>query len=145
MSISHVENREFSQPVLVDLCSIDGTISRILVDLAFDASDPYAVGVVFRTTGGPVRWTFARELLSDGLCEPAGDGDVHVWPCLDDCGLPVVVVELCSRSGDALVQLRAHDVVSFVDRTHVAVPVGEEHTHLDMDALIASIRSADCL
>ena len=57
-----------------------------------------------------MRWTFGRELLSDGLYEPSGDGDVHVWPCLDSDGRAVVIIELCSPDGEALVQARTSDL-----------------------------------
>ena len=45
----------------------------------------------FHLAGGPVRWTFGRDLLSGGLCEPTGDGDVHVWPCVNDQGYAVAL------------------------------------------------------
>lgn len=133
----------FEQPVIVDLCTIDGSTAQVLADLAFDSQDPFAVTIVFRAAPDPVRWTFSRELISSGLEEPTGDGDVHVWPCLDDTGLAVMMLELCSPDGDALVQFPIHDVVSFVDRMYAAVPTGEETDYLDLDSLIAGIFRAE--
>jgi hypothetical protein len=89
-----------------------------------------------------VAWTFGRDLLIGGLVEPTGDGDVHVWTCLDERGLAALVVELCSPAGDALVQFRPDDVASFSERMLSAVPEGEEPAHLDIDAMIAEIMSA---
>ena len=133
----------FAQPLLVDLCTIDGSMTQVLAELAYDSHDPFAIGLVFRANPRPVRWTFSRDLLSDGLEQPTGDGDVHVWSCLDDSGLAVVMVELCSPSGDALVQFRLDDAVSFVDRVYAAVPLGDESDHLDVDAAIAGILAAE--
>ena len=63
---------------------------------------------------GEVRWTFGRDLLIGGLYEPTGDGDVHVWPCLDTDAHSVVMIELCSPDGEALVQARTSDITAFV-------------------------------
>jgi hypothetical protein len=76
------------------------------------------------------------------MLEPTGDGDVHVWSCLDDRGLATLVVELCSPAGDALVQFRPDDVESFVERMHTVVPQGDETAHLDIDGMIAEIMAA---
>ena len=73
-----------------------------------------------------MRWTFARDLLLDGLYEPTGDGDVHVWPCLDSDGHAVVIIELCSPDGEALVQMRTGELSAFNERVTKAVPAGEE-------------------
>ncbi len=133
----------FSQSLVVELIHDDGPGMPLGAELSYDASDPYAVTAVFGTDAAAVRWTFARDLLSDGLVEPTGDGDVHVWPCLDDEGLAVVVVELCSESGEALLQLRTGDVADFVDRMHASVPPGQESAHTDLDALISAIRATE--
>jgi hypothetical protein len=127
-----------AQPLLADLCTVDGVSAQVLTDLAYDPRDPFAVTLVFRTQPRPVRWTFARQLLTDGLVEPTGDGDVHVWSCLDDAGLAVAMVELSAPGGDVLVQFRAHDVVSFLDRTEALVPTGQESALLDIDAAITA-------
>src|SRR5690349_12653864 len=50
---------------------------RIVVDLEYDPSDPYAVRFTFHLPGdAPVTWVFARELLLDGISRPTGEGDV---------------------------------------------------------------------
>ena len=46
----------------------------------FDVVDPYAVSLAFHTgredDGDIVEWTFARQLLTDGVTSPVGEGDV---------------------------------------------------------------------
>ena len=71
--------------------------------LRYDRDDPYAIHLSFLTPSGrdPIEWIFARSLASDGLTEPAGDGDVRIWPALDDLTGPVYV-ELRSPSGRRL-------------------------------------------
>jgi hypothetical protein len=130
-------------PVQLELIDASGAATPIEAELRYDATDPYAVTTVFRTGHSEVRWTFGRDLLTQGLYEPAGDGDVHVWPCLDNQGHAVVIIELCSPDGEALVQARTGDLRSFVDRMSKAVPPGGESELLDVDAAIAAILSAE--
>ncbi|MCW2822354.1 MAG: sporulation protein SsgA, partial [Marmoricola sp.] len=54
--------------------------------LVFDPADPFAVAMHLEARSGTVVWTFARELLAEGLYTPSGDGDVQVWPCLSQNG-----------------------------------------------------------
>ena len=131
-----------TQPMVVDLIDASGTATPIEADLRYDPADPLAVTAVFKTAGQDVRWTFGRELLTDGLYEPTGDGDVHVWPCLDDDGHAVVIIELCSPDGEALVQAKTGDMRTFIDRVNALVPAGTEADLLDVDAAIAAILAA---
>ncbi len=128
-----------TQRLTLELIDATGAATPMEAELRYDAGDPYAVTAVFLTVAGQVRWTFGRDLLLDGLHEPAGDGDVHVWPCLDGDGRAVVVVELCSPDGEALVQARTADLLGFADRTVRAVPPGTESAMVDIDAAIAAI------
>jgi hypothetical protein len=128
-----------TQPVTLDLIDASGASTPIEAELHYDPRDPYAVTTVFMTGHSQVRWTFGRELLSAGMYEPSGDGDVHVWPCLDADGHAVVIIELCSPDGEALVQARSGDLSSFVDRMHKAVSPGSESDHIDVDAAILAI------
>lgn len=132
-----------SQAVTLELIDPTGAITPLEAELHYDPRDPYAVTTVFMTGANTVRWTFGRELLSEGLYEPTGDGDVHVWPCLDSEGHAVVIIELCSPDGEALVQARTGDLNSFVERMSKAVEPGNESAHLDVDATIAAIFAAE--
>lgn len=132
-----------TQRLNVELIDTTGASTPIGVDLVYDPADPFAVTAVFKTGAQDVTWTFGRELLTEGLFEPSGDGDVHVWPCLDDAGHAVVIIELCSPDGEALVQARTGDVQRFVERVTALVPAGEEAALLDVDGAIASILAAE--
>jgi hypothetical protein len=132
-----------TQPVQLELIDSSGTATPIEAELRYDATDPFAVTTVFMTGHSEVRWTFGRELLADGLYEPAGDGAVHVWPCLDSRGHAVVIIELCSPDGEALVQARTGDLRSFVDRMSKVVKPGTESDLVDVDAAITAIFAAE--
>ncbi|HET7388901.1 MAG TPA: SsgA family sporulation/cell division regulator [Nocardioidaceae bacterium] len=131
------------QTVGLELIDATGEATPITAELVYDPRDPYAVTTVFLTAAGQVRWTFGRDLLREGIHEPAGDGDVHVWPCLDDQGHAVVIIELCSPDGEALVQARTGDLSNFVERMSGVVSPGSESEHLDVDATIAAIFAAE--
>lgn len=115
------------------------------LDLAFIASfdyrsdDPYAVWLTFHIPGGDVSWAVARSLLVRGLTEPAGDGDIRLRPVIDDHGHAGVVFDFHSPSGRLLTRARTAEVQSFLARTWVAVPAGDEAQRLDLDALVGAL------
>ncbi|MCW2499637.1 MAG: sporulation and cell division protein SsgA [Frankiales bacterium] len=114
--------------------------------LAYDAKDPYAVSVAFHTGVGSsaetVEWTFARQLLTDGVTAPVGQGDVQVWPSSSG-GEPVVCLSLCSPSGKALFEVPIPELVEFLSMTYAAVPTGSESQHVDVDAELALLLWAE--
>jgi hypothetical protein len=132
-----------TQTVTLELIDGTGAATPMQAELTYDPADPYAVTAVFITGAGNVRWTFGRDLLVEGLYEPSGDGDVHVWPCLDADGHAVVIIELCSPDGEALVQARTGDLTTFVERMTALVAPGTESDHMDVDATIAAIFAAE--
>ena len=125
--------------VTLELIDSTGTATPLETELTYDPRDPFAMTATFLTVAGQVRWTFGRDLLIGGLYEPTGDGDVHVWPCLDNQARSVVIIELCSPDGEALVQARTVDVTAFVELMTAAVPQGEEGSYLDVEAAISAI------
>jgi Streptomyces sporulation and cell division protein, SsgA len=127
------------QLVTLELIDAAGGATPLDTELAYDPRDPFAVSATFNTIAGDVRWTFGRDLLIGGLYEPTGDGDVHVWPCLDNQAHSVVIIELCSPDGEALVQARTADISAFVEQMTATVPQGDEGTYLDVDAAISAI------
>ena len=127
--------------VTLELIDATGAATPLETELSYDTRDPFAVTATFMTVAGQVRWTFGRDLLVGGLYEPTGDGDVHVWPCLDSKARSVVIIELCSPDGEALVQARTGDLCTFVDRMCKAVEPGSESDHLDLDSAITAIFS----
>lgn len=105
--------------------------------LSFDPADPFAVSLRMSYGEQQVEWTFGRDLLANGLYEPTGDGDVHVWPCLSPQGAAVVIIELSSPNGEILLQAPSRTVTLFLDEVQEASPAGTEA--MDIDGLIAQI------
>ena len=105
--------------------------------MAYDVSDPYAVCVAFHTGGqvsdDAVEWTFARQLLTDGVSSPVGQGDVQVWPAPSDAG-PVVCLALSSPSGKATFQVPVPALLAFLALSSEAVPTCRASDHLPSDA-----------
>ncbi|OIK24577.1 SsgA family sporulation/cell division regulator [Streptomyces malaysiense] len=94
--------------------------------LAYRSDDPYAVHVFFHVNSEfPVHWTFARDLLVEGVFRPCGHGDVRVWPT-KSAGRSVVLMALSSPDGDALLEGPAPQVSAWLERTLRAVPPGTE-------------------
>jgi len=132
-----------TQAVTVELIGPTGAVTPVETELTYNPRDPYAVSLLFMTPASHVRWTFGGGLLRGGLYEPTGDGDVHVWPCLDSSGRAVVIIELCSPDGEALVQARTEDLTSFVDRMNAVVAPGTESDMMDIDSAITAIFAAE--
>lgn len=115
----------------------------IPASLRYDRADPFAVHLVFPPAasldGAEVTWTFGRDLLEEGLSEPAGAGDVQIWPYDSDD----VVVEFHAVSGMAVVQFDVHELRAFLTRSYQLVAKGDEVRHLDVEAdLVALLREA---
>jgi hypothetical protein len=113
----------------------------IRASLRYDPADPYAIHVLFHaeSTGGEaVSWSFARELLMTGLDEPAGIGDVRVWPWATPRG-DFVALALSSPDGNALFEVTRSVLVRFLRRTYIVVPRGREAEYLDLDAAVTRL------
>ncbi|GAU67980.1 putative cell division protein [Streptomyces sp. NBRC 110611] len=101
--------------------------------LTYRADDPYAVHVTFHVgSDSPVTWTFARELLVEGVFRPCGQGDVRVWPRKVN-GRSVVGMALNSPDGEAVLEAPASAVSAWLERTLRLVPPGSEQGHLGLD------------
>jgi len=109
--------------------------------LRYDPSDPYAVKATFRAGEASVSWMLGRELLHHGLVDGTGDGDVRVWPDLDDEDEPAVMVRLSSPDGQAVLCLDADVLQNFLARTFAVVPIGQEGQHLDVDGCLEQLLS----
>jgi Streptomyces sporulation and cell division protein, SsgA len=120
----------------------------VRASMRYDADDPYAVQVAFHTgssdaSGGDVvEWTFARQLLTDGVSTPVGEGDVQAWPSTSG-GQPVVCLALSSPSGKALFEIPLPALVDFLGSTYAAVPTGGESAYVDVDAELALLLWAE--
>ncbi|MFE0771775.1 SsgA family sporulation/cell division regulator [Streptomyces sp. NPDC058861] len=117
--------------------------------LAYRTDDPYAVHITFHIgTDHPVNWTFARELLVEGVFRACGHGDVRIWPTKVD-NRSVVLMALSSPDGDALLEAPSAQVSAWLERTLRAVPPGTESERLGIDdglaELLATTVAADDL
>ncbi|MEU2926286.1 SsgA family sporulation/cell division regulator [Streptomyces sp. NPDC007251] len=101
--------------------------------LSYRSDDPYAVHISFHINSDcPVNWTFARDLLVEGVFRPCGQGDVRVWPTKVE-GRSVVLMALSSPDGDALLEAPVPQVSAWLERTLRAVPPGTEGGQLGVD------------
>ena len=116
----------------------------VIAGVRYNAEDPYAVHVAFHTGGdtGTVEWSFARQLLTDGVMGPVGEGDVRVWPTTVS-GRPGVCLALSSPSGQALFEVGQAELVEFLTRSYAAVPTGSESDFIDVDAELALLLWTD--
>ena len=119
----------------------------LVADLTYDVADPFAVRIGFRADGedepsGTEDWTFARQLLSDGIAERTGQGDVEVWPAQTDAG-PLVCLALSSPTGRAVFEVPLGGLVEFLSATYAVVPTGCESDMFDMDAEITLLLGSD--
>ncbi|MEU0158108.1 SsgA family sporulation/cell division regulator [Streptomyces sp. NPDC006261] len=107
--------------------------------LTYRTDDPYAVHIAFHIgSESPVHWTFARELLVEGVFRPCGHGDVRIWPTkIDHCS--VICVALTSPDGNALLEVPSAAVAAWVERTLRVVPPGTESDRLGIDEALAEL------
>ena len=131
-----------TEQMRMEFVDTEGLSTPLNAELEYDPADPFAVSILFTDEPVPVRWTFARDLLIEGFYEPTGDGDVHVWPCLNTEGAAVVILELSSPSGEVLVQVSSRAMSQFIHQMVAMVPQGTEDTLVDVDAEIAQLLSA---
>ena len=128
-----------TEQMRLEFVDTEGLSTPLDAEFEYNPADPFAVSILFSDEPTPVRWTFARELLVEGFYEPTGDGDVHVWPCLNTEGAAVVILELSSPSGEVLVQVGSRALSAFIHQMVAMVPSGAESQHVDLDAEIAQL------
>ena len=105
----------------------------------YRTDDPYAVHITFHIgSDHTVHWTFARELLVEGVFRPCGHGDVRVWPSKID-GRGVVLLTLSSPEGNALLEVPAAPVTAWLERILRVVPPGSECERLGIDSGLAKL------
>lgn len=130
---------DVSHDITMDCVDALGKAHTLDATLGYEPTDPYAVTLTFYVPGDSVVWTISRELLAAGLQEPAGDGDVHVWPETDALGQPTVLIELCSPDGHLLASAATRDIRYFLGRSFTMVPEGTEVEHFDVDSLLSRL------
>lgn len=106
---------------------------------SYRADQPYTVTAAFQTDRDRwVEWVFSRELLVEGLTGPAGVGDVRLRPEAER-GLNMLVVEIESPEGHAVLELDLEGVAGFLGATEELVAFGAESEYFDVDALIEEL------
>jgi len=102
-------------------------------------SDPFAVRLDIST--GPdsaVTWHFSRELLTAGVADLIGEGDVRIEPVQSAAGR-MVRITLSSPDGIASLEAPLAQVTEFLTATYVLVPTGSESDFVDLDREIAQL------
>lgn len=110
--------------------------------LTYRTDDPFAVHMDFHLgMSSTVHWVFARELLTEGVFRPCGQGDVRVWPSRAGART-LLCLALSSPDGDVLLEAPAGPVSAWLERTMRVVPPGEEDGEFDLDAALAALLTA---
>ena len=116
-----------------------GRPMAFMASFGYHPDDPYAVWLTFHIPAGDVRWAVARSLLVRGLTEPAGEGDIRLWPSIDEEGRAVVTMDFHSPEGRLITSARTAELHEFLARTWEAVPLGSESARVDLDLLADSL------
>ncbi|MGW2619480.1 SsgA family sporulation/cell division regulator [Streptomyces sp. NPDC001500] len=132
------------QPVEARLVAAAPRMQSIPAILHYDRQDPFAVRMTFPAPatleGVEVCWTFARELLSAGLHDAQGHGDVRVRPY----GYDRTVLEFHAPEGTAVVHVHSADIRRFLQAAGELVPAGTEYRQLDLDHDLAELMRDAC-
>ncbi|MCL2582255.1 MAG: SsgA family sporulation/cell division regulator [Streptosporangiales bacterium] len=108
----------------------------LAASLRYSEDDPYAVRFAFHVgLDEPVEWVFARDLLSAGIHDSRGIGDVRIWPSSDE----VLNIELTSPFGQAHFEAPVAEISDFLRRTFEIVPAGQENGRVDVDAALSEL------
>jgi hypothetical protein len=122
----------------LQLVAAEQTPVPLAGSLFYSREDPYAVRIVIHVKPDEtVEWVFARDLLSTGIENREGIGDVQVWPSADPEGREpggVVNIELSSPFGRAHLKAPAAQVSAFLRRSYLIVPAGQESGHIEITA-----------
>ena len=132
------------QPVEARLVAAAPRMPSIPATLHYDRCDPFAVRMTFPAPatleGVEVCWTFSRELLTTGLHEPEGHGDVRVRPY----GYDRTVLEFHAPEGTAVVHVHSAEIRRFLQAPSDLVPAGTEYRQLDLDHDLAELMRDAC-
>ena len=134
-------SRTISADLVLQVLDAWGRTVDLPAEFGYDPADPWAVMITFRGASGrstePVRWAVGRDLLMSGITDPAGEGDIQLFPSVDENGRAAVIMELCSPDGRLVTQLRTKELYAFLVKTLMAVPIGTEA--IDLDQMVESL------
>ena len=112
----------------------DAEAEAVEVQLAYDPADPLAVSLHVIGAGRDERWTFARDLLADGLRSlvPVGHGDVQV-----QATSVLTEISRCADGRWETLRLPWWNTREFIRLSQVEVPRG--HETCDVDAWVEAL------
>jgi hypothetical protein len=120
----------------------DTRVSRVDADLRYQQDDPYAVTFVFRTTpDSSITWSFARDLLAEGLDYQVGEGDVRIGPATFPTGN--TSIKLGSPEGRVELSIATATLAEFLSATYRLVAPGQESGLLGVDAGLAQLLGSE--
>jgi hypothetical protein len=129
--------RTVTASITLAVTTADAT-AEVAGELRYDPSDPFAVTlVVCPELESAVEWVFARELLSQGVAEPAGQGDVTIEPAARDQQRMLQITLATDKVASLLTPMDR--IVEFLVETYALVPSGCELEMVDVDAAIAQL------
>ncbi|GAA4931781.1 hypothetical protein HD597_012884 [Nonomuraea thailandensis] len=109
------------------------------VTAIFEPSDPYAVQFRFPTSP---TWTFARNLLAEGLKSlaggPVGEGDITIGPTEADDYVEIVLHPRSSKP--TRLYARRDELGPFVAQAYKRVPDEREDDYIDWDGAWSALR-----
>lgn len=114
----------------------------IMCEFSFDSGDPLAVTVIFDAEGEyPVRWVFARDLLTEGLTDRTGQGDVRMWPARCE-GRRFLWIQVgnAATGHTAMFEVPAEPVAQWLSVSFGLVPRGREMADVDWNELTQLIQ-----
>ncbi len=115
----------------------DGSAYGIDVTFGYSPSDPWAVTLTICDECREV-WSFARQLLADGLEGSAGVGAVQV--CVRRSMFADWVAILLTSPGESLLgEVDRRVVARFLRSTYLSVPRGREAERVDWDAAYTAL------
>ncbi len=115
--------------IAVDVALFEASQERIAAVFSYARNDPHAVTAAFETREGTTTWSFARELLREGILEPTGEGSVRISPGPGDS----INLDLRTVDGAARVICDRVQLQWFIDQIYATVPEGSESDHMPID------------
>ncbi|GLX49159.1 sporulation-specific cell division protein SsgB [Streptomyces hygroscopicus subsp. hygroscopicus] len=114
----------------------------IACEFSYDSADPLAVTMILDSDGEyPVRWVFARELMTEGLTARSGQGEVEIWPTHSEGqrALWVRVANARTRR-TAFFEMPAQPIAQWLASSYALVPRGREMAEVNWDKLAQLIQ-----
>lgn len=129
-------SRQVVRVLQADLCDYPTPLRTVL---GYRVEDPFAVVLSIRRPSGRwIHWWLARDLLTGGLAEEAGIGDVRVASVVRDKA-QLLEVTVSDRVGSATLRFDRASVERFVLDTFELVPAGTEASLIDFDTELAKL------